>query len=113
VTTKVLDAGGVVGADRERILKRVDDLELARQGSSLEYSAKLANAGTVLAAEVQNIAQAQGANADVFLTNEDVRNLVGISQAFATSGGAISADQELDTYRQTGLVQRTSKLGGR
>ena len=112
VTTKVLDAGGVVGADRDRILTRIDDLELARQGSVLDYSTRLANAGTVLAAEVQSIAQAQGANADAFLNNDDVKTMVGITQALAQSGGAISADAELDTYRRTGLVQGRSKLGG-
>lgn len=112
VTTKVLDAGGVVGADRDRILTRIDDLELARQGSVLDYSTRLANAGTVLAAEVQSIAQAQGANADAFLSNDDVKTMVGITQALAQSGGSISADQELDTYRRTGLVQGRSKLGG-
>ena len=112
VTLRALDAGGVVGADRDRIIQRVDDLELARQGSVLEYSNKLANAGAALAAEVQNIAQAQGANADVFLNNEDVKTLVGISQALATSGGSIRADEELDTYRRTGLIQGRSKLAG-
>ncbi len=112
VTTRVLDAGGVVGVDRDRILQRVDDLDLARAASTLEYSTKLANAGSILAAEVQSIAQAQGANAEVFLSNDDVKTMVGITAAFAKSGGAISADQELDTYRRTGLVQGRSKLGG-
>jgi hypothetical protein len=112
VTVKVLDAGGVVGADRDRILQRVDDLELARQASTLEYSSKLADAGTVLSAEVQNIALAQGANANAFLDNEDVKTMVGITSAFAASGGTFGADQELDTYRRTSLVQRTSKFAG-
>lgn len=112
VTLKVLDAGGVVGADRDRILQRVSDLELARQVSTLEYSSKLADAGTVLGAEVQSIAQAQGANAGAFMDNDDVKAMVGITQAFASSGGTLSADQELDTYRRTSLVQRFSKLGG-
>ncbi|GFG52576.1 hypothetical protein CQY20_09190 [Mycolicibacterium agri] len=112
LAVKVLDAGGVVGADRDRILQRVDDLEVARQVSTVEYSTKLADAGTVLAAEVQNIAQAQGANAPVFLDNPDVKTMVGITQAFAASAGTLSADQELDTYRRTSLVQRTSKFGG-
>lgn len=113
ITTRVLDAGGVVGADRDRILTRVDDLELARQGSVLDYSTRLANAGTVLAAEVQSIAQAQGAGAEAFLANADVRAMVGITEAFSAGGGAITADQELDTYRRTGLVQGRSKLAGR
>ncbi|TMS48845.1 hypothetical protein [Mycobacterium sp. DBP42] len=112
VTTKVLDVGGVVGADRDRILARVDDLELARQVSTLEYSKKLADAGAVLTAEVQHIAQAQGADADAFLNNDNVKTMVGITQAFAASGGALSADQELDTYRRTSLLQRTTKFGG-
>lgn len=112
VTTKVLDVGGVVGADRDRILARVDDLELARQSSTLEYSQKLADAGAVLSAEVQHIAQAQGADADAFLNNDNVKTMVGITQAFAAGGGALSADQELDTYRRTSLLQRTTKLGG-
>jgi hypothetical protein len=112
VTTKVLDAGGVVGVDRERILQRVNDLELTRQVSTLEYSSKLADAGTVLGAELQNIAQAQGANAGAFMDNDDVKAMVGIAAAFASSGGTLSADQELDTYRRTSLVQRFSKFGG-
>lgn len=111
-TEKTLDAGGVVGADRDRILARVSDLETARAASTLEYSTKLANAGAVLASEVQNIAVAQGANADTFLNNSDVKTMLGITQTFAAGGGAITADQELDTYRRTTLLQVTSKLGG-
>lgn len=111
-TEKTLDVGGVVGADRDRILARVADLELTRSASTLEYSTKLANAGAVLAAEVQNIAVAQGANADSFLNNSDVKTMLGITQTFAAGGGAITADQELDTYRRTTLLQVKSKLGG-
>lgn len=111
-TIKMLDAGAVVGPDRDRILARVDDLELARQGTVLEYSSKLADAGAVLAAEVQGIAQAQGAGADTFLDNEDVKTFVGITDAFASGGRVLTAEQELDTYRRTSLVQRTSKFAG-
>lgn len=112
VATKVMDAGGVVGIERERILERVTDLSRGRQSSTLEYSHKLANTGIVLAGEVQKIATAQGTEADAFLNNEDVKNLIGITAAFASGGGAITAEQELDTYRQTGVVQGTSKMRG-
>lgn len=111
LTMKVLDAGGVVGAERDRILARVDELELRRQVSTLEYSAMLADIGAVLGAEVQNIAQAKGPNAGAFLDDDDVKTMVGITEAFATGGRTLSADQELDTYRRTSLLQRKSKFG--
>ena len=63
-------------------------------------------------AEVQGIAQAQGAGADQFLENNDVKTFVGITDAFASGGRVLTAEQELDTYRRTGLVQRTSKFAG-
>ena len=66
----------------------------------------------MLAAEVQGIAQAQGAGAGDFLDNDDVKTFVGLSDAFASGGRVLTAEQELDTYRRTSIVQGRSKLAG-
>lgn len=112
-TQKMLDTGGVVGPDRDRILARVDELADSRQASTLEYTTKLANAGAVIAAEVQQIAQAQGDNAGQFLANPDVQNVIGLTNTFAASGGSLGIEEELGTYRKTTVLQAGTKIGGR
>lgn len=110
-TLKTLDLGGVIGADRERILKRVDELADSRQSSTLEYTNRLAGAGAVIAAEVQQIAQQQGDQGQVFLAHAEVQNVLGLTQTFATHGGALTAEEELGTYRKTSLLQGGTKMG--
>jgi hypothetical protein len=109
-TTNMLDVAGVVGEDRGRILARVDDLELSLHATPVEFTSKLAATGTVLAAEVNRLAQAQGADADAFLARNEVKQVMVLAQEFAVSGGRLGAEEELDTYRRTGVVIGGSKL---
>lgn len=103
-TVDMLDIAGVVGADRERIIERVDGLQASLHESSVEFTTKMAATGTVLAAEVNRIAQSRGAEAGEFLAQAPVQNVLKLAQTLSISGGTIKAEQELETYRRTGVA---------
>lgn len=112
VTTDVLDVAGVTGADRERVLARVGDLEASLYSTPVEFSSKLATTGRVLSAEVYDLAHAQGAEEAEFLAHPQVQKMLTLSQSLATSGGQLTAEEELDTYRRTGVALGGTKIGG-
>lgn len=111
-TTGMLDAAGVVGAERERILGRVTELEASLQAPPTVFSAKMAATGAVLSAEINQLAQAQGAGAADFLAKQEVKTVLVLAQSLAESGGQISPEGELNTYRRTAAVIGGSKIGG-
>jgi hypothetical protein len=110
-TTTMLDTAGVVGADRDRILGRVADLEASLQATPVEFSSKMAATGAILNSEVNQLAQAQGAGAADFLAKEQVQTVLVLAQSLAQGGGQITAEGELDTYRRTSVALGRSKIG--
>lgn len=111
-TVRMLDVAGTVGPVRDRILGRVTDLETALQATPVEFSSKLAATGTVLSSEINDIAQSKGDGAADFLALPEVRTVMTLAQSLAGSGGQISAEEELNTYRRTGTALGKSKIGG-
>jgi hypothetical protein len=109
-TTDMLDAAGVVGADRDQLLGRVADLELSLRDTPLEFTRKLSTTGTVLAAEVNRLAVAQGDGADAFLQLDSVKRVMSVAEQLSGSGTQIRAEEELDTYRRTGIATGGSKF---
>lgn len=110
-TTDMLDAAGVVGAERDALIGRVVELEELVQANPIEYTTKLATTGRVLAAEVNRLAQAQGDEASNFLASEATRKVMTIAETLSTSGAKTGAEQELETYRLTGAATGGAKLG--
>ncbi|TDE92440.1 hypothetical protein EXU48_12785 [Occultella glacieicola] len=110
-TVDMLDVGGVVGPARDRIIGRVAELETSLYATPVEFSAKMAATGTVLAAEVNEIAVGKGAEAAEFLATPQVQKVLTLSQSLAASGGQITAEEELGTYRRTGVALGGSKVG--
>jgi hypothetical protein len=108
----MLDVAGTVGPVRDRIIGRVADLETALQATPVEFSSKLAATGTVLSSEINDIAQSKGDGAADFLALPEVRTVMTLAQSLAGSGGQISAEEELNTYRRTGTALGKSKIGG-
>lgn len=112
-TTAMLDTAGVVGPDRDRILGRLVELEASLQATPVEFSSKIAATGAVLSSEINQLAQAQGAGAADFLAKEEVKTVMVLAQSLSAGGGQITPEEELDTYRRTGVALGKSKFGVR
>lgn len=104
--TDVLDRAGAATDVRDRVLRRVDDLEVAVQQATPVFTGKLANTGNVLLTEVNELALGQ-ADPDAFLAEPAVAKLMGVATQYATSGTQTQVEEELGTYRRT-----TSAAGG-
>ncbi|HYQ68291.1 hypothetical protein [Actinophytocola sp.] len=111
-TTKMLDVAGTVGPARDRILDRVGELEAVLQATPVEFSSKLATTGVVLSAEINEIAQSKGEGAAEFLARPEVQTVLTLAHSLSDSGGLISPEEELNTYRRTGSALGKSKIGG-
>jgi hypothetical protein len=103
----VLDRAGAEVAVRDRVLRRVEDLEVSVQQATPVFTAKLANTGNTLLTEVNEMAAAQGDRADVFLAEPAVRNLLTVATQYSAAGGQTQPADELKTYGRT-----TSAVGG-
>lgn len=109
-TTDMLDAAGVVGLDRDRVLGRVVDLEHSLRDTPLEFTRKLSSTGSVLAAEVNRLAVAQGDGADDFLQLDSVKRVMTVAEQLSGAGTKLRAEEELETYRRTGIATGGSKF---
>ncbi len=108
--TDVLDQAGAATAVRDRVLRRVTDLEQSIQQPTNVFSSKLAATGNVLLREVNDLAVAQGDNADTFLAGPAVKAVLGTATQFSQAGGQTSAEEELGTYQRTGAMLGGSKF---
>lgn len=102
--TDVLDAAGAPPATRDRILARVDDLAANMQTDSATFTQKLSLTGDVIASEVNNMAQAQGANADAFKAKPEVQTLAGVAQQFSDAGVQSKPEAELAIFKRTSSI---------
>ena len=105
--TDVLDEGSAPVGVRDRLLTRVGELERAIQQPTPVWTAKLAATGNVLLQEVNELAVAQGTNADAFLASPAVRQVMEIATHFSATGTQNRAEEELLTYQRT-----TTAAGG-
>lgn len=105
--TDVLDFGAATPAVRDRLLTRVKELEDAIQVDTPSFTQKLTAAGLLLQSEINQLAVGQGAGADQFLANPNVKALNGMAQQYALAGTQLRAESELSTY------QRTTTVAGR
>ncbi len=109
-TTDMLDLAGVAGPARDRVLTRMDDLELSLQATPMEFTRKMAATGAALASEVNRIAAEQGTDADQFLQAPETRRVLVMAEQLSTSGVQTAPEEELETYRRTGLATGGSKF---
>ena len=108
--TDMLDRAGVAGVARDRVLGRFDELEHALRDTPPEFTRKMSATGAALAVEVNRIAAEQGTDADDFLGAPETQKVLAVAQQLATSGVQFAAEEELETYRRTGLAAGGSKL---
>jgi hypothetical protein len=106
--TDVLDLGGADGATRTGVLDRVQDLAAHVQADTTQFTQKTSTLGSLLLNTVNQIAVAQGANADTFLANAQVKAVTAIARSYADAGVQTRPEAELVTYQQT-----TTAVGGR
>ncbi|HSD79197.1 MAG TPA: hypothetical protein VLB47_01000 [Solirubrobacteraceae bacterium] len=88
-------------AVRDRLLGRLDDLELSLSADTATFTQKAAAAGNVLLSEVNTLAVAAGTGADDFRAATPVQALVTTAQAFADAGTQVKPENELQTYLRT------------
>ena len=104
--TDVLDRGNADAATRTRVFERVNDLEKTVQSDTMNFTRKLSGAGSMLLNVVNELAVAQGADADTFLNEASVKKLTGVAQQYADAGAQTRAEGELLTY------QKSTSVGG-
>jgi hypothetical protein len=109
-TTDMLDLAGVVGPARDSVLRRMDDLELSLQATPTEFTRKMSATGAALASEVNRIATTQGTEAEVFLAAPETKRVLVMAEQLSTSGVQTAPEEELETYRRTGLAAGGSKF---
>ncbi len=109
-TTDMLDLAGVSGSNRDRVLRRVDELEGALRDTSPEFTRKMSATGAAIASEVNRIATEQGTDADGFLQAAETRKVLVMAEQLSRSGVQFAAEEELETYRRTGLATGGSKF---
>lgn len=106
--TDVLDLGGADAAIRAGILDRVQDLTAHVQADTTQFTQKTTTLGALLLNSVNQIAVAQGTNADTFLNNDKVKTVTAVARSYADAGVQTRAEAELITYQAT-----TTAAGGR
>jgi len=106
----VLDQAGAASVVRERLLDRVAELEESVQLPTNAFTSKLAATGNVLLQEVNELAQAQGEEAEIFLARTEVRNVLQAATHFSQAGGQTSPEEELGTYQRTTASMPGSKF---
>lgn len=107
----VLDLAGASPAIRDRIKSRVTGLRESVQTDTPNFTQKLSNTGSVILTAVNELAQAQGAGADTFRAQPEVRQLVGLSEAYFNAGTQTRPESELQTYVRSSAVTGGNKLG--
>jgi len=108
--TDVLDRANADADTRATLLGRVADLETAVQSDTLNFTRKLSVTGSLLLNTVNELAVAQGPDADVFLNEPAVQKLTGVARQYADAGTQTKAESELLTYQKSTSVSG-SKFG--
>lgn len=104
----VLDLGAANADVRTLLLDRVQGLADDVQSETPRFTLKLAAAGGAVEDAVARLAQAQGANAEEFLSKPEVKKLLGAAQQYRQAGTQSRAESELQTYQRT-----TTTFGGK
>ncbi len=97
----VLTAAGASAVLRDRFERRVVDLEQSVQADTSLFTRNLAQAGNQFLTEINELANQQGAEAEVFLKRPEVVQLTETARSYVQTGTQVRAEAELNTYTQT------------
>ncbi len=106
----VLDLAQATPDIRERLTSRLTDLRASTQTDTPNFTQKLANTGSLYLTTINELAQAQGAEADNFRANPEVQKLAGIAQTYFTAGTQTRPESELNVYQQSTRAAGGAKL---
>jgi len=106
----VLDAAEASQAIRDRVKGRINELTDMVQTDTTIFTNKLANAGSFLLTEINEMAVAKGDKAGEFLNTESVKNTIAVATQYSDTGAVTTTEQEISTYRKT-TATGGSKLG--
>jgi len=84
----------------QRVLERIDELELLIHEPTINYTRKLNTLSNLLVREIQDIAVEQGDGADEFLAEPGVKELNERAQQHIAAGTSLKPEQELRMYEQ-------------
>lgn len=106
----VLDLGAATPNLRDLLKNRITGLREAVQTDTPNFTQKLTNAGSVILTTVNELAQAQGPDADTFRAQPQVQKLVNAAQTYFSAGTQTRPESELQTYVKTSALG-SGKLG--
>jgi hypothetical protein len=97
----VLVAAGASDDVRTRLIGRVATLETNVQADTTLFTRNLTAAGNQFLTEINDMANAQGAEAETFLKRPEVVQLTETAQDYVQAGTQVKAESELGTYTRT------------
>ncbi len=106
----VLDLGAATTEVRDRVTTRLGELRAAAQTDTPNFTSKLANTGSLYLTTINELAQAQGAEADNFRANPEVQKLAGLAQTYFNAGTQTRPESELNVYMQSTRAAGGTKL---
>lgn len=98
-------------ADRTQVLERIDELAHNLQLPAATWTTKLAGMAGLVLTQVNTIASAQD-DPDEFINQANVQEVVNFATQYHTSGVQTTPEKELNIYRKTTSVAKTSKIFG-
>ena len=107
----VLDLGNATPEIRDRVTGRLQGLREALQSDTPQFTTKLSNAGSMFLTTVNELAEAQGAEADNFRAQPAVQKLLNTAQTYYLAGAQTNPETELLNYMKSTRASGGSKLG--
>jgi len=107
----VMDAAGASQGIRDRVKGRIAELEENIHLDSATFTRKLTTTGDLILTAINEMADSQGDNVDVFLAKEEVTNLKAVASEISSSGTQIKAEEEIKTYMRSTKAAGGKKLG--
>ncbi|PCK07954.1 MAG: hypothetical protein COA42_11755 [Alteromonadaceae bacterium] len=106
------DRGQVPEPERKDLLDRIDELANNLELSTPVWTKKLANAAGLLLSQVNTIASNQD-DPDIFINDEQVQQVLAFATQYHNSGSQSSPESELNIYRKTNSLAKSSKFFGK
>ena len=103
--------GNVPETDRTAVLGRMDELASNLQLSAPIWTSKLSGVAGLVLTQINTIAASQD-DPDQFINDAQVQEVIDFATQYHTSGVQTTAENELNIYRKTTSLAKTSKIFG-
>lgn len=105
------DRGQVPEPERRDVLERIDELSNNLELSTPVWTKKLSNAAGLVLSQVNSIASSQP-DPDIFIDDDQVQQVLAFATQYHNSGVQSSPESELNIYRKTNSLAKSSKFLG-